>query len=101
MKIATASGKGGTTLVVRNLDAFNGTPVLDIKVSMVSLKRSTGQDERDQYDILYSFLVEQEVVHENSTDHNACFAGYCSERVCQADRYMQGSAGSCLYHATT
>ncbi len=31
----------GTTLVVRNLDAFNGTPVLDIKVSMASLKRST------------------------------------------------------------
>ena len=29
----------GTTLVVRNLDAFNGTPVLDIKVSMASLRR--------------------------------------------------------------
>ena len=33
----------GTTLVVRNLDAFNGTPVLDIKVSMASLKRSREQ----------------------------------------------------------
>jgi len=31
----------GTTLVVRNLDAFNGTPVLDIKVSMASLRRGT------------------------------------------------------------
>ena len=30
----------GTTLIVRGLDAFNGTPVLDIKVSMASLKRS-------------------------------------------------------------
>jgi tRNA (Thr-GGU) A37 N-methylase len=30
----------GTKLVVRGLDAFNGTPVLDIKVSMTSLKRS-------------------------------------------------------------
>ena len=29
----------GTTLVVRNLDAFDGTPVLDIKVSMDSLRR--------------------------------------------------------------
>ncbi|MCK4659952.1 MAG: SAM-dependent methyltransferase [Phycisphaerae bacterium] len=29
----------GTTLVVRGLDAFNGTPVLDIKVSMAGLKR--------------------------------------------------------------
>jgi len=29
----------GTKLVVRNLDAFNGTPVLDIKVSMSSLKQ--------------------------------------------------------------
>ena len=29
----------GTTLVVRHLDAFNGTPVLDIKVSMASLER--------------------------------------------------------------
>lgn len=29
----------GTTLVVRNLDAFDGTPVLDIKVSMASLER--------------------------------------------------------------
>lgn len=29
----------GTTLVVRGLDAFNGTPVLDIKVSMASLKQ--------------------------------------------------------------
>jgi len=29
----------GTTLVVRGLDAFNGTPVLDVKVSMASLKR--------------------------------------------------------------
>ena len=33
-------GVKGTTLVVRNLDAFDGTPVLDIKVSMASLKRS-------------------------------------------------------------
>jgi tRNA (Thr-GGU) A37 N-methylase len=33
----------GTTLVVRNLDAFNGTPVLDIKVSMESLRRSREQ----------------------------------------------------------
>ena len=33
----------GTTLVVRNLDAFNGTPVLDIKVSMASLQRSREQ----------------------------------------------------------
>ncbi|MCK4660868.1 MAG: SAM-dependent methyltransferase [Phycisphaerae bacterium] len=33
----------GTTLVVRNLDAFNGTPVLDIKVSMASLKRNSEQ----------------------------------------------------------
>ncbi len=32
----------GTTLVVRNLDAFNGTPVLDIKVSTASLKRKSG-----------------------------------------------------------
>lgn len=31
----------GTTLIVRNLDAFNGTPVLDIKVSITSLKRSS------------------------------------------------------------
>jgi formylmethanofuran dehydrogenase subunit E len=30
----------GTTLVVRGLDAFDGTPVLDIKVSMQSLKES-------------------------------------------------------------
>lgn len=30
----------GTTLIVRGLDAFNGTPVLDIKVSLASLKRS-------------------------------------------------------------
>ena len=30
----------GTTLIVRGLDAFNGTPVLDIKVSTASLKRS-------------------------------------------------------------
>lgn len=29
----------GTTLVVRDLDAFNGTPVLDIKVSIASLRR--------------------------------------------------------------
>lgn len=29
----------GTTLVVRGLDAFNGTPVLDIKVSFASLRR--------------------------------------------------------------
>ncbi len=29
----------GTTLIVRGLDAFNGTPVLDIKVSLASLKR--------------------------------------------------------------
>lgn len=35
----------GTTLVVRNLDAFNGTPVLDIKVSMASLRRSRGERE--------------------------------------------------------
>ena len=28
----------GTTLIVRGLDAINGTPVLDIKVSMKSLK---------------------------------------------------------------
>ena len=33
----------GTTLVVRNLDASNGTPVLDIKVSMASLKRNREQ----------------------------------------------------------
>ena len=33
----------GTVLVVRNLDAFNGTPVLDIKVSMASLQRSREQ----------------------------------------------------------
>jgi tRNA (Thr-GGU) A37 N-methylase len=31
----------GTTLVVRNLGAFNGTPVLDIKVGMASLNRKT------------------------------------------------------------
>jgi len=36
----------GTTLIVRNLDAFNGTPVLDIKVSMASLKRSREQREQ-------------------------------------------------------
>jgi len=30
----------GTTLVVRGLDAFNGTPVLDIKVSMAGLRQS-------------------------------------------------------------
>ena len=30
----------GTTLIVRGLDAFNGTPVLDIKVSVAGLKRS-------------------------------------------------------------
>ena len=30
----------GTTLIVRGLDAFNGTPVLDIKVGITSLKRS-------------------------------------------------------------
>ena len=30
----------GMILVVRNLDAFDGTPVLDIKVSMDSLRRS-------------------------------------------------------------
>jgi len=30
----------GTTLVVRGLDAFDRTPVLDIKVSMASLRRS-------------------------------------------------------------
>ena len=30
----------GTTLVVRNLDAFDGTPILDIKVAMSSLVRS-------------------------------------------------------------
>ena len=35
----------GTTLVVRGLDAFNGTPVLDIKVSMASLRRSREQRE--------------------------------------------------------
>jgi tRNA-Thr(GGU) m(6)t(6)A37 methyltransferase TsaA len=29
----------GTTLVVRGLDAYNGTPVLDIKVAMKSLRR--------------------------------------------------------------
>ena len=29
----------GTTLVVRGLDAIDGTPVLDIKVSKKSLKR--------------------------------------------------------------
>jgi tRNA (Thr-GGU) A37 N-methylase len=29
----------GTTLVVRGLDAFDGTPVLDIKVSMSGLRR--------------------------------------------------------------
>lgn len=28
----------GTTLIVRGLDAINGTPILDIKVSMKSLK---------------------------------------------------------------
>jgi tRNA (Thr-GGU) A37 N-methylase len=32
-------GVEGTTLTVRNLDAFNGTPVLDIKVSMASLRQ--------------------------------------------------------------
>ena len=37
----------GTTLVVRNLDAFNGTPVLDIKVSMASLKRNREQREQN------------------------------------------------------
>ena len=36
----------GTTLVVRNLDAFNGTPVLDIKVSMASLKGAGAQRKR-------------------------------------------------------
>ena len=36
----------GTTLVVRNLDAFNGTPVLDIKVAKSSLKRSREQRDR-------------------------------------------------------
>jgi len=36
----------GTVLVVRNLDAFNGTSVLDIKVSMSSLKRSREQREQ-------------------------------------------------------
>ena len=36
----------GTTLVVRNLDAFNGTPVLDIKVSISSLKQSREQREQ-------------------------------------------------------
>ncbi len=36
----------GTTLVVRNLDAFDGTPVLDIKVSMAGLKRSREQREQ-------------------------------------------------------
>ncbi|RLB49457.1 MAG: tRNA (N6-threonylcarbamoyladenosine(37)-N6)-methyltransferase TrmO [Deltaproteobacteria bacterium] len=35
----------GTTLVVRNLDASNGTPVLDIKVSTSSLKRSNNDKE--------------------------------------------------------
>ncbi len=30
----------GTTLVVRGLDAFDGTPVLDIKVSFESLRRA-------------------------------------------------------------
>jgi tRNA-Thr(GGU) m(6)t(6)A37 methyltransferase TsaA len=29
----------GTTLIVRGLDAYNGTPVLDIKVAMKSLRR--------------------------------------------------------------
>ena len=33
-------GVEGTTLVVRGLDAINGTPVLDIKVSRKSLDRS-------------------------------------------------------------
>jgi tRNA (Thr-GGU) A37 N-methylase len=37
----------GTTLVVRNLDAFNGTPVLDIKVSMASLRRGKPRAESD------------------------------------------------------
>ena len=36
----------GTTLIVRNLDAFNGTPVLDIKVSMASLVH--GRKKREQ-----------------------------------------------------
>ncbi len=36
----------GTTLVVRGLDAYNGTPVLDIKVSMASLERSREQREQ-------------------------------------------------------
>jgi tRNA (Thr-GGU) A37 N-methylase len=36
----------GTTLVVRNLDAFDGTPVLDIKVSMASLERSREEREK-------------------------------------------------------
>ena len=33
----------GTTLIVRGLDAFSGTPVLDIKVSMASLKQNRKQ----------------------------------------------------------
>lgn len=37
----------GTTLVVRGLDAFNGTPVLDIKVSMASLKQNSRPDRAD------------------------------------------------------
>ena len=32
----------GTTLIVRGLDAINGSPVLDIKVGMGSLKRDEG-----------------------------------------------------------
>ncbi len=36
----------GTTLIVRGLDAFNGTPVLDIKVSMESLRRGRELRER-------------------------------------------------------
>ena len=38
----------GTTLTVRGLDAFDGTPVLDIKVSMASLRESRDQDKDAQ-----------------------------------------------------
>jgi tRNA (Thr-GGU) A37 N-methylase len=40
----------GTTLVVRGLDAFEGTPVLDIKVTMESLRQGgqSGRQRRTQ-----------------------------------------------------
>ena len=38
----------GTTLVVRGLEAFDGTPVLDIKVSMESLRQGGRQQGREK-----------------------------------------------------